>query len=154
MKFTPEESMKGFTLVEVMVVLVIMAVLGAVAYPTYSGYVRKTRRIEGQVALVEAMQQEERYYSQHNRYMPFSSLLPDSQTGRFKWWSGSAAATSGYEIDAYACPGRQLTECVELRARPGTARVDASFSDAECATLTFNSAGEQASSGTLERCWP
>jgi type IV pilus assembly protein PilE len=143
--------MKGFTLVEVMVVLVILAVLGAIAYPTYAGYVRKTRRIEGQVALVEAMQLEERYYSQHNSYVPFSSVLPDA---RFKWWSGSTAALSAYEIDAYACPGRQIRECVELRARPGTARVDARFADPDCGTLTFSSTGEQGATGAMARCWP
>jgi len=154
MNVKPEEPMKGFTLVEVLVVLVILAVLGAIAYPTYAGYVRKTRRIEGQVALVETMQQQERYYARHHRYMPFSSDSPDPLAGRFKWWSGAAAESSAYEIDAYACPGRGITECVEVRAQPGTVRVDAGFSDPECGTLTFNSAGEQASSGTLARCWP
>jgi type IV pilus assembly protein PilE len=146
--------MKGFTLVEMMVVLVILAVLGALAYPTYAGYVRKTRRIEGQVALVEAMQQEERYYAQHNAYLPFSASSPDAGSGAFRWWSGSTAAASAYEVDARACPGHALDECVELRARPGTTRVDGRFRDPECETLTLDSAGEQKSSGSLAKCWP
>lgn len=144
--------MKGFTLVEVMVVLVILAVLGALAYPTYAGYVRKSRRIEGQVALVETMQQEERYYTQHNAYKAFSSSLPDA--GGFRWWSGSTPAKSAYEIDASTCPGQSLGECVQLRARPGTAKVDATFRDPECETLTLDSTGQQVSSGSLAACWP
>jgi type IV pilus assembly protein PilE len=144
--------MKGFTLVEVMVVLVILAVLGALAYPTYAGYIRKSRRVEGQVALIDAMQQEERYYSQHNSYAPFSA--DDPEPGPMRWWSGSVAAGSAYELDAYACPGQGIGECVELRARPGTQRVDARFRDPECATLTLDSTGRQASSGTLAQCWP
>lgn len=144
--------MKGFTLVEVMVVLVILAILGALAYPTYAGYVRKSRRIEGQVALVETMQQEERYYTQHNAYKVFSSSSPDA--GAFRWWSGSAPPESAYEIDASACPGQGLDECVQLRARPGTAKVDAAFRDPECETLTLDSTGQQASSGSLAACWP
>jgi type IV pilus assembly protein PilE len=144
--------MKGFTLVEVMVVLVILAVLGALAYPTYAGYVRKSRRIEGQVALVETMQQEERYYTQHNTYKPFSAGSAD--LGAFRWWSGSNPIRSGYEIDAYACPGHGMDECVQLRARPGTARVDAGFRDPECETLTLDSTGQQTSSGTQAACWP
>jgi type IV pilus assembly protein PilE len=146
--------MKGFTLVEMMVALVVAAVLAALAYPTYAGYVRKSRRIEGQVALVEAMQQEERYYAQHNAYQPFSAAEPDVANGAPRWWSGSTAATSAYELDAYACPGRNLDDCLELRARPGTARVDASFRDPECETLTLDNSGEQKSSGTLAKCWP
>jgi type IV pilus assembly protein PilE len=63
-------------------------------------------------------------------------------------------AVSGYEIDAQACPGHELTECVQLRARPGTAKVDAAFRDPECGTLTINSAGEHSASGNYDRCWP
>jgi type IV pilus assembly protein PilE len=144
----------GFTMIEVMVVLVILMVLGAIAYPTYAGYITKTRRIEGQVALIEAMQQQERYYTQHNTYLPFSSESADPQAERFKRWSGSSAAASAYELDAYACPGRDIRECVELRARPGTQRVDPAFRDPECGTLSINSAGEHGSSGTSGRCWP
>jgi type IV pilus assembly protein PilE len=145
--------MKGFTLIEVMVALVVVAVLAALAYPTYAGYVRKSRRIEGQVALVEAMQQEERYYAQHNAYQPFSATA-DPASGAPRWWSGSTAATSAYEVDGYACPGHAIDECVELRARPGTARVDASFHDPECETLTLDNSGEQKSTGTVAKCWP
>jgi type IV pilus assembly protein PilE len=146
--------MKGFTLVEVMVVLVILAVLGALAYPSYAGYVRKSRRIEGEVALVETMQQQERYYSQHNSYKAFSADASDPSPGVFRWWSGASPATSAYEVDAYACPGRTIVECVQVRARPGTARVDAGFRDSDCETLTLDSTGQQGASGPSAKCWP
>lgn len=144
---------RGFTMIEVMVVLVILMILGALAYPSYAGYMVKTRRIEAQVAMIEALQQEERHYAVHNSYIAFSAdALPDQP--RFKWWSGSAAAASAYELDAQACRDRQLSECIELRARPGTSKVDARFQDAECGTLTLNSAGEHGASGSSNRCWP
>jgi type IV pilus assembly protein PilE len=146
--------MRGFSLLELMLVLAVLAVLGAVAYPTYAGYAVKARRIEAQVALVETLQHEESYFAQHHAYLAFSAEAPDTQAGRFKWWLGAAAQQSAYEIDAYACPGHELTACVEVRARPGTSRVNASFSDPDCGTLTFNSAGVQAASGPAERCWP
>lgn len=144
--------MKGFTLVEVMVTLVILAVLSALAYPSYAGYVRKSRRIEGQVALVETMQQEERYYTQHNAYKAFSASATDP--GAFRWWSGSSPARSAYEIDANACPGHDIKECVQVRARPGTAKVDTAFRDPECDMLTLDSTGQQTASGPLATCWP
>jgi type IV pilus assembly protein PilE len=144
--------MRGFTLVEVLVVMVILGVLSALAYPSYAGYVRKSRRTEGQVALIDAMQQEERYYSQHNSYIAYSAT--DPEPGQFHWWSGSTARASAYELDAHACPDRTIAECVELRARPGTGRVDARFRDPECETLTLDSTGRQAATGAFDRCWP
>jgi type IV pilus assembly protein PilE len=144
---------RGFTLIEMMVALAVLAVLGALAYPQYMRYLTKTRRIEAQVAMIEALQVEERYYTQHNTYIAFSSgAMPE--TPRFKWWSGSTVAVSGYELDAQACPGYELTECVQLRARPGTAKVDATFRDPDCGTLTINSAWEHGASGSFDRCWP
>jgi type IV pilus assembly protein PilE len=144
----------GFSLIELMIVMAILLVLAAVAYPSYAGYITKSRRIEGQIALIEAIQQQERFYTRNNTYIEFSSASTDAEERRFKWWSGSAAATSAYELKARACPGRELTQCVEVQATPGTAMVDARFKDADCQTLALNSAGEQTSSGPMQRCWP
>lgn len=144
----------GFTLVEVAIVAAIVALLAAIAYPSYAGYIIKSRRIEGQIALIEAVQQQERFYTRYNTYAAFSSDSTDAQERRFKWWSGSVAARSAYELRARACPGSDLTQCVEVQALPGTAKVDAAFRDADCQTLTLNSAGQHAASGPFERCWP
>lgn len=141
----------GFSLVEVMVVLVILGILATLAYPTYAGYITKTRRIEAQMAMVSDIQQEELYHSQHNSYLEFSSS--DPQPG-FAWWLGSVPSASAYELDAHACPGRTIGDCVELRARPGTSAVDVRFRDPECGTLTFNSVGERSASGSSAQCWP
>lgn len=148
------ERRAGFTLIDVLIVLAILTVLAAIAYPSYAGYVTKTRRIEAQIALIETVQQQERFYTRSNTYIAFSSDSTDAQERRFKWWSGSAAASSAYELSARACPGRELSECVEVRATPGTAKVDARFRDADCETLTLDSAGEKTASGRLARCWP
>lgn len=144
----------GFTLVEVLIVAAVLALLAAIAYPSYAGFITKTRRIEGQIALIEAVQQQERFYTRYNTYIAFSSDSTDAQEKRFKWWSGSVAAHSAYELRARACPGGDLTKCVEVRAIPGTVKVDAGFRDADCQVLTLTSAGEQAASGPFPRCWP
>lgn len=144
----------GFTLIEVMIVLAILAVLTAIAYPNYADYITRTRRIEGQIALIEAIQQQERFYTTNNTYAAFSSDSTDPQEKLFKWWSGSSARHSAYELHARACPGHDLSQCVEVQAVPGTDKVDPGFKDAECETLTLNGANERSSSGTLERCWP
>lgn len=144
----------GFTLVEMLIVLGIIAILAALVYPGFAGYVTKTRRIEGQIALVELMQQQERFYSQNNSYIAFSSSSTDPDEKRFRWWSGSSAPRSAYELRGRACPGRDIAHCIELQALPGTSLVDANFKDRECEALTLTSTGEHTSSGTSERCWP
>lgn len=142
---------RGFTLIETMVVLLIVSVLASLAWPSYAGYLARTRRMEGKVALVAAMLQQEQYHASHHRYAAFSKAAP---VDGFPWWSGSAAAASYYELDAAACPGSELRDCVQLRARPGTANVDAGFLDPECGTLTLSSRGEQGAGGPSRRCWP
>lgn len=144
----------GFTLIEVMLVLVILMVLYSMAYPHYAGMITKTRRMEAQVAMIEAIGQQQRYYAQHNTYVAFSSSSQDPPAPGFKWWSGATAASSAYELEATACPDSTLTECVEVRATPGTANVNPHFADPDCGTLTYNTAGLQAASGSYDRCWP
>lgn len=144
---------RGFTLIEVLVVLVILSVLAALAYPSYAGHITRTRRTEGQIALIEAMQQQERYRMTHNTYIAFSSDGSAEEVQGFRWWSGVTSAASLYELDAHACPGRDLVDCVEVRARPGTGKVDSRFRDPECGALTLDSLGVHAAQGT-SRCWP
>ena len=144
----------GFTLAEVLVVAAIVAILAAIAYPSYAGYITRTRRIEGQIALLELVQQQERYYTRHNSYLAFSPASSDAQERQFKWWSGNTPASSAYELRGQACPGQVIGQCIELQATPGTARVDARFKDTECGTMTLNSAGQHSASGSHPNCWP
>ena len=144
----------GFTLAELLIVLAVIALLGAVAYPSYSRQIIKARRIEAQMALVDTMQRQEQFRAQHRSYLAFSAQANTEEARRFKWWLGRDAATSAYEIDGYACAGREIGECIELRARPGTENVDAGFADPECGTLTYSSTGALGASGTSGRCWP
>ena len=154
---TPHRHAAGFTLLEVLIVFAILSILGAIAYPTYAGYIVRTRRAEGLIAMIEAMQQQERYRARHNTYVAFSAGEMPSGDADFTWWSGQAAASSAYELDAYACPGRDIADCVEIRASPGTVRVDTRFRDPACGYLTLDSLGRQGAQGTETggaRCWP
>ena len=144
----------GFTLVEMVVVTAIVGLLAAVAYPSYASYMTGARRIEGQSALLSALQKQERYYGQHNTYVAFSSDAAQPDSKLFAWWSGASAAQSAYELSGRACPGVPLQRCIELRAVPGTPKVDKNFRDEACQTLTINSAGQMGATGPRKRCWP
>lgn len=151
------KSAGGFTLIELLAALVIVALLLALAVPAYQAHIVRARRVQGQATLLKLMQQQERYYSQNNTYLAFSAASQDAQEPQFQWWSGDeaeeGAVRSAYEIDAMACPELAITQCVLLRARPGTSRVDQQFRDADCGVLTLRSTGERGSSGPAARCW-
>lgn len=153
----------GFTLVEILVVLAIVSILAAIAYPGYARHVVKTRRVEAQLALVEAMQRQEQYRALHHTYVAFAASSGDDDDADgadgadgagFRWWLGARPEDSAYELEGRACDGEDLSQCIELRARPGTERVDTGFRDPDCGTLSFDSTGAQGASGATARCWP
>ena len=58
----------GFTLIELMIVVAVIGILSAIAFPSYNEYVAKSRRTEARTILLEASQWMERHYSENFRY--------------------------------------------------------------------------------------
>jgi type IV pilus assembly protein PilE len=148
-----ENNSQGFTLTEVMVVVVIIAILSAIAYPAYQESIRKAKRAEGRAALMQLMQQEERYYSQSTRYSAFSSGSTDAGEMKFRWYSGDNPATSAYEISGAACADEVIQNCVLLTAQPGTSKVNSAYTDIACGNLMLSSRGTKTVSGSATNCW-
>ena len=150
--------MFAFSLIELLAVLAIVSLLLALAVPAYHGHIVRAKRVQGQAALLRLMQQQERYYTQNNHYLAFSSASPAQQLQQFPWWSGdgpaTSAASSASDIEALACAESTIGQCVLLRAMPGTPKVDARFRDAECGVFYLSSTGQRGSSGPSSLCWP
>ena len=58
----------GFTLIELMVTVVIIGILAAIAYPSYQNYTKQTRRSDAQIALTQAANQQEKFFTECNWY--------------------------------------------------------------------------------------
>lgn len=60
---------EGFTLIEIVIVVVVIGLLAVVGYPAYNDHLRKARRGEAQAALHDLAQFMERHYSRNGTYL-------------------------------------------------------------------------------------
>jgi len=63
-----KKTQKGFTLIEIMIVVAILGILSAIALPSYTRYVEKSRRTDAKVELLRIAQLQESYFAQNLRY--------------------------------------------------------------------------------------
>jgi type IV pilus assembly protein PilE len=123
----------GFTLLEVMMVVVIIGILASIAVYSYGPEVMRGRRSDGRVALVSAAQTLERCYTEFSAYDHVDCPLTFPFT----------AESGYYEVDAVRTAGTYT-----LTATPQGPQA----SDA-CGALTLDQTGLKGSTGTATRCW-
>lgn len=155
---------QGFTLIELMIAVVIVGVLAAIAYPSYTTYVAQTRRTDAQIGLTRTAAQLEKFFTNCSRYPTAAEYAAtpanlDCAAARF---AGSATSPDGYYTLVYAqgaagCGGAgqpPANNCFVLTATPTTLGAQLARDGAKCTTFTLNHRGTKAATGSEStKCW-
>lgn len=129
---------RGFTLIELMIVVAVVAILAAIAVPSYQESVRKGRRGQAKADLVEVVQQAERYRTVNNTYDGFTLASSSSpSTGTAFYTLAIEIDEAGSTFDATATPiegtAQESDRCGVLTINQAGTRWHSIGPDAECA---------------------
>jgi type IV pilus assembly protein PilE len=131
---------RGVTLIELMIVVMIVGILAAIAYPTYQGQMQRTRRADGKAELLNVAQQFERCYTVYNAY--------DNDLCAIKGRLPLVSPEGFYTISVDDLVVNSFT----LRATPQGPQVE----DVACGVLGYRNDGKQSSLGgddDAANCW-
>ncbi len=128
---------RGFTLIELMIVVAVAAILAVLSTAGYQNYLERARRSEARAFLLEAAARMERYRSTQGAYI-------------------DEAAKLGY-ADGALSPEKYYTLEIDLNAGPQylLTVTPNGFVDTDCTSLTYNSRKQKgfAGDGSFEICW-
>lgn len=140
---------RGFTLIEVMIVVAIVGILSAIAVPSYNEYIRRAHRADARAGLLQAQQWLERAATAQGIY---PTTLPNT----YQWLKtdGTPDPTKRYTIGFQAGNTTAAFTLVATRKSPGPQATD------RCGNYTLTNtgvrgvaAGTLASGTTVEECW-
>lgn len=140
-----QEKIWGFTLIELMIVVAIVGIISAIAYPSYQEYIASSRRADAQSNLLELAQFMERAYTVNSSYPVMGSDADSNATLPFNA-SPKDGGTTHYNLIA-----RSTATTYTLTASP----VGAMAGD-ECGNLTLTNTGAKNvtnASRDRDRCW-
>ncbi|WP_349984782.1 type IV pilin protein [Stenotrophomonas sp. WHRI 8082] len=131
-------SIRGFTLIELMIVVAVVAILAVIALPSYNEYVRKSRRAQAKADLVEYAALAERFHTVNNTYVGF------------KFPGGSATVNSPREggTAAYNLSMDTARSTFKLTATAANEQAND-----KCGNLSVNQANVKTAKIALSECW-
>lgn len=141
---TAAQRQYGFTLMELMIVVVIVGILSSIAFPAYKAYVDRAKRSEGKAFLMELAARQERYYFDNNSYaanavdLGYASSTPLSDEGHYSLTNPVSDGDTGSITTSYVLQINTVSP----------------WHDDTCGSfLTLDSKGAQGSESGDDVCW-
>ncbi len=145
-----KQRQRGFTLIELVVVMIIVAILAAVAIPSYRKYVIRSQRSDAKDALLALATQQEKHYLQCNTYAATFAAATNCAAGQLQ---GTNLSKNGwYQLTIPANSAIAFT--VTATAIAGQSQ----FQDSECRSFTVNQLGTRSAldaggADNTAECW-
>jgi type IV pilus assembly protein PilE len=134
---------RGFTLVELMIVVAIIGILAAIAYPAYTQQVQRSRRSDATTVLLEAAQFMQRYYNANNSFG--TTELAGAALERAELHQ----APKGSDTVHY-----NISIAVDQNGRGYTLTAEPVHTDNDCGDLTLSHTGQKdTSTDNVADCW-
>mgnify|MGYP002715001189 FL=1 len=135
---------RGFTLIELMIVVAIIGIIAAIAYPSYQEYVRSAKRADAETALMELGHFMERYYTANGKYVKADNSAPALPFTEAPKDGSTKVYTLGFAA------GNPTASKYVLQAAP-----KGSMANDKCGTLTLSHTGAkgQKAGMTTAECW-
>ncbi len=133
------KNQRGVTLIELMIVVAVVAILAAIAYPGYRNQIMRSHRTEAKAALLQIQVAQEKYFLQNNSYGTLAQLGPASLG-----LTVSNTTANGYYL--ISLPTQTATTYQAKAAVQG-----GQSDDTHCAAFTIDQSG--ARSATNADCW-
>lgn len=130
--------MRGITLIELMIVVVIIGFMAVIAYPNYREFAARAKRNEAKAALLQIATNQERFYLQNNTYTCDMTRLGFSAA------AGFVTDSRSYTVDVTACDANNFT----AQAVYNNADAEAG----KCGTFQINGRNVK-TSAPLADCW-
>jgi type IV pilus assembly protein PilE len=139
---------QGFTLIELMIAVSIVAILAGIGYPSYNAYVKRAARAEVRAVVLDTAQKQERYYSSNNTYLAIAAPTTAAPTGWQNFTGGTAMAGRKYNVSvAVTGGGGSYT----ITAAPANG-----YTDTDCGTYMLTHTNSRTNSGNSKSsadCW-
>ena len=147
---TSQRRQAGFTLIELMIVVIIVAVLAAFAFPQYRDYVIRSNRAVAKSLLLQVADRQEQFFTDRKRYATDLTDLGYPGAASFAVDTGSkmTGAATGDSIYQIALTDATATSFT-LTATP----VNGQAQDDECVTMTLDEASARDSTPAGGDCW-
>lgn len=143
----------GFTLIEIMIVVGIVGILAAIAFPSYQQYVVRTKRAAAKSMLIQVLDRQSQFFVDNKRFATDLTGLGFSANGFGVDRHGKEVAASSsdaiYVVQFSSDPGA-TNNSFTLEAAPTEPQAT---KDAKCGTLQITHRGVKSVSGTATDCW-